>query len=83
MVGALVDARAQPLFGWMQWQDQELYRSGGAMVDAPLADVLRMITVIVRGERFCDGTIGSALDSGVLIAAAERVLAALDRIHAA
>jgi hypothetical protein len=41
---------------------------------APLADVVRLITAFVRGERFADGTIAAALDDGRLLAAAQRVL---------
>jgi hypothetical protein len=34
----------------MQCPAQQKYRTGAALQDAPLADVLRMVTVIVRGE---------------------------------
>lgn len=37
-----------------------------------------MVTGIVRGERFCDGTISKAIEDGSLLASAERVMTALD-----
>lgn len=39
---------------------------------------MRLVTVIVRGERFCDGTIANAIQDGSLIAAAEKISAVLD-----
>ena len=30
------------------------------MAEAPVADAMRLVTMIIRGEHFCDGTIGKA-----------------------
>jgi hypothetical protein len=35
---------------------------------------MRLVTVIVRGERFCDGTIAKAIEDGSLLASAERII---------
>jgi hypothetical protein len=40
---------------------------------------MRLITTIVRCEHFCDGTIAKAIEDGSLVAAAERINAALDQ----
>ena len=48
-----------------------------AVSAAPLADVARMVTAILRAERFTDGIIARMLDEGILFAAADRILAAL------
>ena len=39
---------------------------------------MRLVTVIGRGEHFNDGTIAKAIEDGSLLAAAERIVAALD-----
>ena len=44
------------------------------MAAAPVADAARMVTAVIRGERFGDGTIAAALDDGTLLAAAARLL---------
>lgn len=77
LIGALIAVQAQPVFAWMSWSGGGRYRTVGDVAAAPLADVPRLITSIVRGERFGDGMIAAALDSGVLIAAAERIGAEL------
>lgn len=50
------------------------FPGGAGLADAPVADAMRLITVVVRGERLCDGTIEQAVEDGSLIAAAERIL---------
>jgi len=78
IVEALLAAGAQPVFDWMSWDESRLYRGGGGLTGAPVADAMRLVTVIVRGERFCDGSIAKAIEDGSLVAAAERIIAALD-----
>lgn len=77
LTAGLVQANAQPTFDWMAWEGARRYRDADAIASAPLTDVLRVITTIIRGERFCDGTIENAITSGVLLAAATRVTAAI------
>lgn len=78
LVDALLAVNAQPSFDWMSWDGTRRYRGGAGLADAPVADAMRLVTVIVRGERFCDGTIANAIEDGSLVAAAERISAALD-----
>ena len=68
-VGALV------VFGWMRWDGLERYRRAADVAAAPVADAARLVTAILRSERFGDGSIEAALDSGLLTAAARRLLA--------
>lgn len=74
---ALSHARAVVPFDWMAWNGGQHYPDAEAIAAAPLADVLRLTTAFVRGERFVDGTIGRALESGQLLAVSERVFSAL------
>jgi len=78
LVEALLAAGAQPVFDWMNWDGCRLYPGGGGLAGAPVADAMRLITVIIRGERFCDGSIAKAIEDGSLVAATERIIAALD-----
>jgi hypothetical protein len=39
----------------------------------PVADAARMATSLMRGERFCDGLIASALEDGTFAAMMERL----------
>jgi hypothetical protein len=71
---ALGHARAIPVFDWMNWDGSRRYPNAIDALEAPLADVARLITTFIRGERFSDGTIAAALDDGRLVAAAERIL---------
>jgi len=61
-------------FDWMHWDGARRYSVEADVLTAPLEDVVRLVTAIVRGERFCDGTIAAAIEDGRLLAAAQRVL---------
>ena len=78
LVEALLAVNAQPVFDWMSWEGSRRSPGGAGLAAAPVADAMRLVTVIVRGERFCDGTIAKAIEDGSLVAAAERIIAALD-----
>ena len=73
VLAALRAVNAQPVFDWMSWNGSRRYPRGAGLTDAPVADAMRLITTIVRGERFCDGTIARAVEDGSLMAAAERI----------
>lgn len=62
-------------FEWMQWDGVERYRGGAGMAAAPVGDAVRMITAVVRSERFCDGSIEGAWQDGTLPAALARLRA--------
>ena len=62
-------------FNWPDWDGAERYRDGVGLAGAPVADAVRMITSIVRSERFCDGAIEGAWLNGTLPAALARLRA--------
>jgi len=68
-VGAVV------VFAWPRWEGLERYADPAALAGAPAADAARLVTAILRGERFGDGTIANAVADGRLQAAARRLLA--------
>ena len=82
LVAALFAVNAQPVFDWMRWDGSRRYAGGVGLAQAPVADAMRLVTVIVRGERFCDGTIAKAIEDGSLVVAAERIITVLDEHQA-
>jgi len=56
-------------FNWVSWDGLDRYRMGAGLGEAPVADAVRMITAIVRSERFCDGAIDGAWRDGTFPAA--------------
>ena len=75
---ALMGVGAFVAFRWMHWDGRERYRHAADVATAPPADVVRLVSAIVRSERFGDGSIAAAMDSGLLTAAARRLLACHD-----
>lgn len=60
---ALVEVGAvTPAYPWMQHPSPAVPDDGAL----PPADAIRLATATVRGERFCDGTIGHAVEQGTL-----------------
>ncbi len=62
-------------FAWPDWDGLQRYPDGAGLADAPVADAVRMLTAIVRSERFGDGSIAGALERGTLQAAVARLRA--------
>ncbi len=62
-IGAIVP------FDWQAWDGVERYRAAKALEHAPVADAIRMLTAIVRADRFAEGTILMKLEDGTLTAA--------------
>ncbi|MGY1732139.1 DUF6508 domain-containing protein [Geodermatophilus sp. SYSU D01045] len=73
LLGALAGAGAVPVFAWPSWDGVRRLRSVDDLAAAPLADVARFLTTVVRGERFSEGTVAAALEDGRLLTAARRV----------
>lgn len=67
-VGAVV------VFPWPRWAGLGRYDDPAALRLAPAADAARLVTAILRGERFGEGTIANAVDDGRLTAATRRLL---------
>lgn len=55
---------------------------GVGLAQAPVAEAMRLVTVIVCGERFSDGAIAKAIEDGSLLTAAKRIIAVLDEHQA-
>lgn len=68
-----------PLVEWMQWDGHERYRTAADVEAAPPADLVRLATSFVRGERFSEGTLDTVTADGRLLALAS----ALGRWHTA
>ena len=47
------------------------------MADAPVEDIGKLITAIVRSDRFVEGSIAGAFESGLLLGIARRAAALL------
>jgi hypothetical protein len=60
-------------FNWPAWDGTRRFRTGQGMADAPVADAVRLITAIVRADRFSEGTIAVTIEDGTLPAAIERI----------
>ena len=55
LLAALGRAGAVPVFDWVHWDGGRRLRTADDVAAASLADVARLVTTIVRGERFADG----------------------------
>jgi O-acetyl-ADP-ribose deacetylase (regulator of RNase III) len=64
ILGLLSELRVVVPFNWSAWQ--RTVPSDIGVADAPVTDAARMATALIRGERFCDGTIAAALREGRL-----------------
>ncbi|HEV7622986.1 MAG TPA: DUF6508 domain-containing protein [Amnibacterium sp.] len=78
LLGALQAVGAFVVFDWMHWKRAAVVRDVRLASSAPVADLARLVTVLLRGERFGDGVIAGAVEAGVLPILAERVLGFLD-----
>jgi hypothetical protein len=70
-------------FDWMAWlateDGQRLSKSAGAITETTADQLANLLTAIIRGERFGDGQIEGAFESGILPAIAQRARALADR----
>ena len=69
-VGAL--GASQP-FDWQAWDGLNRYPNGRGLEEAPVAESIRMITAIVRADRFGEGTLLASLEDGTFLAAVDRL----------
>jgi len=69
-------------FDWPAWMETDegrrLSHEPDAVATASVQDLERLLTAIVRSERFTDGSIGGASESGILTAIARRASVLLD-----
>ncbi|HEY8543971.1 MAG TPA: DUF6508 domain-containing protein [Acidimicrobiales bacterium] len=61
-------------FAWPDWDGTARYTADPAALEqAPVTDAVRLLVAILRSERFTDGSIEGALQSGVMQAALARL----------
>jgi hypothetical protein len=72
-------------FDWMRWLQTPqgvAYSSGPAplqaIAGASSADLARLVTAIVRGDRFTEGNIAGAIESGIVAAICRRAAVLLE-----
>ncbi len=67
---------------WSDWMEGDkaktLFASNEAVTRATMDDLRHMLTAVIRGERFCEGTIADAFDKGTLTAIVQRARALLN-----
>lgn len=63
-------------FDWIRWartrEGKALLSDRGAIAAADIDQLAKLLTALVRGERFGEGTLAAAFGDGLLLAAAER-----------
>ena len=69
-VGAL--GASQPL-DWQAWGGLTRYPNGRGLDEAPVAESIRMVTAIVRADRFGEGTLLASIEDGTFMAAVDRL----------
>ncbi len=60
-------------FDWPAWEGVDRYRGDRELDAATVAHAVRMVTAIIRADRFCEGTIAATLDDGTFLAALRRL----------
>jgi hypothetical protein len=63
---------SQP-FDWQAWDGLNRYPDGQGLDEAPVGESIRMVTAIVRADRFSEGTLLHSLESGTFMAAIDRL----------
>ena len=63
---------SQP-FDWDEWDGLNRYPNGRGLDTAPVAESIRMMTAIVRADRFGEGTLLAKLEDGTVMAAVDRL----------
>lgn len=60
-------------FPWMEWEERRRLQPAD-LAGRPVEDAMRMLTSLVRAERFSVGTLAQALERGLLQAVVRRIL---------
>lgn len=63
---------SQP-FDWQAWDGLNRYPEGRGLDQAPVAESIRIVTAIVRSDRFGEGTLLASLEDGTFMAAIDRL----------
>ena len=73
--GSLTGVTGVVPFDWPAWRGFDRYPGGRGLENAPVADAVRMVTTVVRADRFTEGAVASALADGTLMAVVDRLRA--------
>lgn len=60
-------------FDWSAWDGLRRYPGGRGLESAPVAESVRMVTALVRADRFSEGTILAAFEDGTVDAVMSRL----------
>lgn len=64
---------------WVEWRKtpraRALYDDPAALAEATPEELALLLTSLVRGDRFCEGTLAGAYDEGVLLRVVQRAAA--------
>ncbi|MFP5318698.1 MAG: DUF6508 domain-containing protein [Acidimicrobiia bacterium] len=60
-------------FDWMAWGGLNRYRGGQGLDEAPVAEAVRLVMAVSRADRFGEGTLLNAFDSGTMAAVVRRL----------
>lgn len=75
-IQSLYEAEWVQPFDWMTWlstsEGRRLISDGSAVADASTEQLTRLVTAIVRQDRFAEGALAAAYESGTLAAIARR-----------
>ena len=67
----------KPNFDWPTWMGTEeasrLRDDSAALEQATPEQLSRVLTVLIRQDRFCDGALGAAFESGLLVGIVRRI----------
>ncbi|HEY5890261.1 MAG TPA: DUF6508 domain-containing protein [Acidimicrobiia bacterium] len=62
-------------FDWVHWEGLLRYRDNPSELEtAPVSDAVRILVAVQRSERFVDGSIEGALESGLIQTALARII---------
>lgn len=75
LVEDLYELGAVVAFDWGSWDGFRRYPTGRGLEQAPVADAARLATVVIRGDRFSEGTLKAALDDGTMGRIVDRLCA--------
>ena len=73
MIRAVYALGANLPFPWPAWGGLQRYPRGRGLDAAPVAESIRLVTAIVRADRFSEGTILACLTDGTLAAVFDRL----------
>ncbi|WP_067673721.1 DUF6508 domain-containing protein [Nocardia miyunensis] len=73
LLAALDGAGVVVEFPWRQWDGLSRYEAGQGLAEAPVAESIRVLSVMINSERFVTGIIAHLLEDGTLAVALERL----------